>query len=613
MGYKRLEIKYKNMMMPKKSTTWNLKPLFKSDHDPSMVKQRKIVQRESYKFINKWKNRQDYFKKPAVLKQALDEYEKWQRNYGPDGKEWYYFYLRSAQNQNDPELKAKFNKITEFSNKIQTDIQFFTLSIAKIPAKLQKKFLKYQPLKNYRHFLEKLFIEARYLLSEAEEKILTLEAVTSHFNWVRMTSGFLVKEERKVLLPSGKRIKKNFSEILNLMSNQKKAVREAAARTFNEILLKHSDVAEAEMNSVLANKKINDDLRQMLRPDLGRHLSDDIDSKIVDTLIKAVASKFNLSQRYYQLKAKLMGQKKLAYHERNVAYGKIKQKYSYHQAINLIDYVLQKLDQKFSDIFRGFVKNSQIDAYPQKGKTDGAFCAHHLISQPTYILLNHTNELRDVLTLAHELGHGINNELIKERQNALNFQTPLSTAEVASNFLEDFVLEEIIKRAGGEFKLTIMMMKLNQDVSNIFRQIACYQFEQELHRNFRERGYLSQKDIGQLFQKHMSAYMGKFVEQSPGSANWWIYWRHIRNFFYNYSYASGLLMAKSCQSSVKRDPAFIKKVKEFLATGSSDSPQNIFKKLGINIAEKKFWDQGIGEVENLLEETEKLAKKLKKF
>jgi oligoendopeptidase F len=170
-----------------------------------------------------------------------------------------------------------------------------------------------------------------------------------------------------------------------------------------------------------------------------------------------------------------------------------------------------------------------------------------------------------------------------------------------------------VRKADDELRLSIMMMRLNDEVSTIFRQVACYRFEQELHDQFRQKGYLSKEDIGRLFRKHMASYMGDSVEQSPGSENWWVYWGHIRSFFYVYSYASGLLISKSLQNSVKEDPRFIGKVKEFLSAGLSDSPKNIFLRLGIDITDKQFWDRGLEEVENLLNETIHLAEKLGKI
>jgi oligoendopeptidase F len=590
-----------------------LKPLFTGDNDTRIERSRKLVEKKSYAFINTWKDRSDYLEDPAILRQALDQYEAWRRKYGTDGDEGYYFWLRSHQDQNDPKLKALFNKIDEFSKKLENDSQFFYLRIARIQPELQKRILEHEGLAKYRHFLARIFAESRYHLSEPEEKVLNLKSATSSSNWTRMTAGFLSKEERTVVTEEGRRKAMPFSEIVGLMNSRKKLVRDSAAKAFNDILVKNAEVAEAEINSVFANKKIDDELRNTPRPDTLRHLADDIESEVVDALIESVSRRFTIAARYYALKARLLKVKKLAYHERNVEYGEISGQYPYQKSVDLVYRVLGKLDPEFANIFAGFVRNGQIDAYPKKGKDNGAFCVHRLMVQPTYILLNHTGKLHDVLTIAHELGHGINNELIRKKQHALYFDTPTSTAEVASTFMEDFVLDEIVHSADDELRLAIMMQKLNDDVSSIFRQVACYRFEQELHKDFRAKGYLSKEEIGKLFQKHMAAYMGNAVEQSEGSENWWVYWNHIRYFFYVYSYASGLLISKSLQHSVKQDPAFIIKVKEFLAAGLSDSPKNIFGRLGIDISDKQFWDRGLDEVEILLDETERLAKRLGKI
>ena len=599
--------------MNTKQTTWNLALLFSGDDDPKMAEDRKMVEEKSYQFIEKWKNKKEYLSDPALLAEALSEYEEWQRNYGTDGKEGFYFWLRTSQDNNDPKIKAKFNKISDFSKKIHNDMMFFELGIAKIPESEQKRFLEAEELKDYKHFLENIFQNAKYLLSEPEEKILALKSDTSHSNWVDMTEAFLAKEEREVEQKDGKKEIKNFSELLSLISDKDKKARDAAAAALNDILEKNADVAEYEINSVLADKKTNDELRKMPRPDTSRHISDDIDSEVVDVLLDAVTSEFDIAKRFYELKAKLFGVKKLQYHERTVPYGKVEKEYSYEEAVDLVHGVFVGLDQKFADIFKEFVEGGHIDVFPKKGKSSGAFCAYHLPSQPTYLLLNHTGKLRDVTTIAHEVGHGINDEMMKEKQNALNFGTPMSTAEVASTFMEDFVTQEILKEADDELRLSLTMSKLDDEISTIFRQVACYNFEKELHETFRKEGYLSKEDIGRIFQKHMSSYMGDFVEMSEGSQNWWVYWSHIRNFFYVYSYASGLLISKFMQSEVKKDHSFIEKVKDFLSAGLSDSPKNIFAKMGIDITDRKFWEEGVKETEKLLKETEELARKLGKI
>jgi len=592
---------------------WDLTPLFRSDDDSRIEKNIQEVKKKSYAFINAWKDRTDYLRDPSVMKEALDAYEGWKKSWGTDGDAGYYYWLRTQQDMNDTELRARFNRIEEFSRKIENDVQFFHLRIAKIPKTRQKRFLAYEGLQKYRHFLARIFAEAAYLLSEPEEKILNLKSATSYAQWTRMTSGFLAKEERNVLLENNKKGMRTLSEISTLSSNKNKKIRDAAAAAFDSIMEQHADVAEAEMNAVLAHKKVDDELRGFSRPDLSRHISDDIETEVVDALVKTVSGRFDISARFYRLKARLMKVKRLAYHERNVEYGDINEKYPFRKALDLTGKVVADLDGDFSAIFQRFVSNRQIDVSPRKGKGGGAFCVHHLASQPSYILLNHTDTLRDVLTIAHELGHGINNELVREHQHALYFGTPTSTAEVASTFMEDFVLQEILRHSDDRARLPIMMMKLNDDVSTIFRQVACYRFEQELHQVFRQKGYLSKDEIGGLFQRHMAAYMGDAVEQSKGSRFWWVYWNHIRYFFYVYSYASGLLISKSLQRSVKQDPAFIGRVKGFLSAGLSDSPQNIFGKLGINIADSTFWGGGLDEVEALLDETTALAKKLGKL
>ncbi len=589
-------------------TEWDLNSLV--DKDKPFEEKRIEWRKKTDDFISKWKNRNDYLEDPFILKEALDEYEEWARTYGTEGDEAYYFYLKTHQDQNDPKLKASFNNVEEFRKKVENDIHFFTLRIGKIPEDKQNEFLEYSDLKEYKHFLERLFNKSKYNLSENEEKILNLKSSSSYDSWVKMVSGLLAKEEREILDEEGKKVMKTYPEMLTLMMSKNKEVRDKAAERFNEILEKYVDVAEAEINAILADKKVNDELRNMKRPDFSRHLEDDIDSEVVDSLTQTISKRFNISKKYYELKAKLLRVAKLKYHERNVEYRGLTKEYSYDDAIKLVHKVVYRIDPEFAELLELFVKNNQIDVFPKKGKKGGAMCFNSLVSHPTYILLNHTDKLHDVLTLAHELGHGINNELMKVKQNSLNFGTPMATAEVASTFMEDFVLKELMKEADDETKLALMVQKLNEDISTIMRQIGCYMFEQQLHKEFRKKGYLSKEEIGKLFQKYMSDYMGNFVEQSPGSENWWVYWPHIRDFFYNYSYASGLLISKTLQSYVKQNPEFIKKVKEFLATGRSDSPKNIFGRLGINIADEEFWDKGLDEVENLLNKTEELAEKL---
>ena len=595
------------------TTEWDLSYLIKNGDvlEEEMSKARYIEAREA--FENKWKKRTDYLESPSALKKALDDYEKFIGNFSGGGEAGYYFVLKNFLDQNNPLIKAKYNKIQELVIKTENDLEFFTHRLAKVSERQQKIFLNSPELFEYKHFLETLFNEAKYLLSEDEEKILNSMIPTAYLNWVRMTSDFLARKEAIVLNERGKKVKKSFSEIWSDVIDRNKNVRDSAVKAFNKMLEEHSDTAEVELNSVLQNKKITDELRKMDRPDLARHIADDIDTKAVDALIEAVESRFDISKKYYKLKAQLNGVKKLKYHERTVEYGDFNKKYSYEESVELVGKAFKKLDGEFYYLFRDMVENGKIDVFPKKGKESSEFCVTLLKDKPTYILLNHSGKLNDVTTLAHEMGHAINDELIKKHQNSLNMYTPVSTAEVASTFMQDFVLDEVSEGISDKDKLTLNMMRLDEAISAVMRQIACYKFELELHKIYREKGYISREEIGKIFTKNMKAYMGEYVEQSEGSQNWWVQWSHIRNYFYVYSYSSGLLISKFLQDAVKNDARFISKVKEFLSAGSSESPKDIFSRLGINIDDKNFWLKGLKEIDDLLTETSNIAKKLGKI
>lgn len=601
------------MKAKKNSYSWDLSPILSSESEEYINKIMNETRKVVTEFSSKWKNNNDYLKDPNVLKNALDEYEYLIRNYSTDGGLSYYFSLKESIDQDNPSIKGWNNKLSLFENEMSNMLRFFTLSISMLQRDKQKIMLSSPKLKEYKHYLEILFNSAKYNLSEKEERIISIKYPLTYGNWVRMTESFISSETAKVLNEDEEEKETSFSEIMSLMNSTKKNVRDSAAKSFNIILKKYTKVAEHELNSILQNKQVEDVLRNVNRPDETRHVANDIESEIVDSMLKAVEKRFNISQRYYHLKAKLFNVRKLAYHERNVPYGKLNQKFTLDESIALIKKVFYNLHPSFAKTLSQYLDNGQIDAYPKKSKRGGAFCSHHRIIDPTYILLNHTNQLQDVLTFAHELGHGINNEFVKRNQNALHFGTPTSTAEIASTFMEDFVLEELSKKIKNkEELLSLYMMKLNDDVSSIFRQVACYRFEQELHSEFRKKGYLSYENIGSIFQKHMSDYMGKYVDQTKGSENWWVYWQHIRYYFYVYSYASGLLISKTLQSYVRKDNKYIEKVIIFLSTGYSEKPSKLFKNIGIDISNPTFWNTGLDEIEKLLIKTEDIYSTIKK-
>lgn len=592
-------------------TEWDFSTLFDPKDEQKTFEEREKWRKLAEEFKEKWKNNHEYLKDVDVLKEALIEYEKFHKIYSYNNSEYLYYALMSSKETGNFKFKAKLANVEEFSVGIQNMLLFFELSISKIDKEEQSKFLNSPELSEFSYFLEKIFLDSKYLLSEKEEKIMTLKANGACYLWKDMREALLSEEEREIILENGEKNIVSFSEIMGFISNKNEEVRKSAAEAFNDILKSRSDVAEFELNAILLNKKINDDIRGYSRPDESRHIKDNIESEIVDSLIKSVSSRFNLSREYYQLKANLLGKKQLEYYERNVSLFELKEKYSFEKTVELLRKVFSNLDIKFLNIFNEFLERGQIDVYPKKGKRSGAFCNYSLKIHPVYVLLNHQDELRDVTTFAHEMGHAINDEMMRG-QNSLYFATSTGTAEVASTFMEDFVFQELLKSCSDKEKLGLLMEKLNDDISSIMRQVAGYSFEKELHEKFREKNYLSKEEIGEIFQKHMVAYMGDAVKQDINSRNWWVYWSHIREYFYNYSYASGLLISKTLQRKVKENPSYIEKVKEFMSIGTSKSFKDTFLSIDLDVSNENFWELGLKEIEDNLEEAKELAEKIEK-
>ncbi len=593
-------------------TTWDLSLLLAGDDDPAIKAYRAAITKATDAFVSKWRDRTDYLTEVKALKTALDELEQWERLPGL-GNEHFYFGLRTTTDSANAALQAKDSQAVEFLQSVINKMQFFWLNISKIDPKLHTRFLEAPELADYRHYLENKFAEATHRLSEAEEKILTLKQTVAHDKWQEMTERFLSQAESEVKNEAGETVTTGLETILTLLSSRNKTTRDGAVGPLNQMLRNYLDMAESEMNALLANKKIDDELRGYTRPDAARHQEDDIETGVVDTLTEAVAGRFDISQRFYALKAKLLGQDKLAYHERNVPYGKVEKVYRFPEAAALVYDVFTKVDSEFGSIFKRFVEAGQVDVFPRKGKRGGAFCTIRGLDHPVYVMLNHTDKLQDVSTIAHEFGHAINHELAKQ-QNALNYGISVATAEVASTFMEGFVLERLLEEADDELRLALMVDQLNGNVSSIMRQIAFYRFEQDLHANFRKSGFLPREEIGKLFRTHMQSYMGDAVTQDPGSENWWLYVTHFRAMFYVYSYASGELISIALRAKVKAEPSFINEVRnQFLTAGVSKSARTMFGDMGIDIADKAFWEKGLAEIDQLLTETEKLAQKLGKI
>lgn len=581
-------------------TNWDLGLLYKGHDDPAIERDMKAIEKAYAVFDTKYRGKTDYLKNEAKLLAALTDFEALFAKL-PLTKPLSYFGYSQDLDSKDAIARSKLTQLTERFTKNEHRIVFFELSLGKIAKPLQKKFLASKKLAHFRYYLKTIFERARYTLSESEEKIMGLKSIPSYDQWINMTEKLLGNQSVEF---EGKQIP--LPEALGKIGDLPlKPRRELYAKT-TKALESLSDVAESEINAVVTNKKINDELRGYVEPYDATISGYQNDRKSVLALVNAVTNGFKISNRFYTLKAKLLRLPKLEYSDRNVGIGKNTKKVSFEESVKTLREVFGSVDSRFLSILDSYLKQGQIDVYPKQGKTGGAYCSGNL-NAPTFVLLNYTGTMDEVSTFAHEMGHGIHTECSKS-QTPLYQQYSTSTAETASTLFESFLFETLFEKMSKEEKIVALHNKINDDCQTIFRQIACFNFELELHKTIRAKGGISKEEIRALMNKHMSAYIGPIMDMKEIDGNYFVQWGHIRRFFYVYSYAYGQLISKALYAKYKEDKSFIKKINQFLSAGGSDSPENIFKSIGIDVTRPDFWEKGLKSIEKDIDTLEKLTK-----
>jgi oligoendopeptidase F len=252
------------------------------------------------------------------------------------------------------------------------------------------------------------------------------------------------------------------------------------------------------------------------------------------------------------------------------------------------------------------LNSGQMDVYPKRGKSGGAFCASG-VGVPTMVLLNHIDTFESLKTLAHEMGHAIHAERAKQ-ERPLYQGHPISTAETASTFFETAALNRIIATLPKEEQIIALHDKIQDNIATVFRQIACFRFEQALHDAIRKDGYVPKERIADLMNEYMGSYLGPVVTLEQADGYFFTHWSHIRRFFYVYSYAYGQLISSALHRHLEKDPAFIKKVDGFLSAGESRSPYDIFKACGLDTNKPAIFKEGLAAIEADVKELERLVK-----
>jgi oligoendopeptidase F len=583
-------------------TTWNLGLMYKNHKDPQIEKDMKSIETLCDQFSKKWSKNQTYQKDIKVLLRALKDYEKLEDKI-KDAKPLSYLYLAKDLDTGNKMISALLTKMTERIAKASNKIIFFELHLGKLNEKMQKEILSSSEFKHYHYFLRKIFDQSSHQLSEAEEKIITLKMMPSYQMWVdtndKAIGKLTVKWKKKTLSIH------EASGILPTLPRSQRAKLDALIKEqYKSIAL----IAEAELNAIVQDKKINDELRGYKHAYSATVLEYQNTELEVLNLIKSVSGAYPTAHKLYKLKAKLMGLPKLAAYDLQVDLKGSKQTFTFEQGVEIVRSAFLKVDPRYAKILDDYISNNQIDVYPRQGKQGGGYCwGGH--GRPTYILLNWTDDLDSVMTLAHEMGHAIHGELSKS-QGVLYSGHPISTAETASTLFENFVFEEIMQRLSPKERLYATYNKLQTVASTVFRQIAWFQAEQEIHEKVRTNGRITAEELTSLRRKHMEASVGKAVSFTKDDGWAWVVHSHIRYFFYVYSYAYGSLISTALYAKYQSDPTFIEKINYFLSAGESMSPYDIFKSIGIDTTKPDFWNIGLKSIDQKITELEKECKKL---
>ena len=306
-----------------------------------------------------------------------------------------------------------------------------------------------------------------------------------------------------------------------------------------------------------------------------------------------------------------MGLETLYEYDRYAPLGNSGKVFTFPEAKDIVLAAYGNFSPKMAEVAEEFFQKNWIDATVRKGKRSGAFCASCDPRHHAYVLTNYLGTDRDVSTLAHELGHGVHAQLSRGN-NFFNYDTPLTTAETASVFGEMLVFEDLKNKASSDReKMILIMGKVEEMIATVFRQIAMFRFEQKMHYTYREKGRIPLKDLNKWWVEEQQAMFGKSLVITEDHGYWWMYIHHFLAHFYVYAYHFGELLTLSFYKMYKAGaPNFEDRYIALLSAGGSSSPNELLGDFGINPADKKFWEGGIGVMKELLEEAENIAKKL---
>ncbi|MES2834848.1 MAG: M3 family oligoendopeptidase [Pseudomonadota bacterium] len=537
----------------------------------------------------------------AALDKAITLYEQATDVLGGLGA---YAFLAASTARDDAAAQGFEGNVRERMTAIATPTVWLTLEINQLEeAEIEAALAAHAPAARWRPWLRRVTAMKPHELSEELETFMAERAPISA-QWPRLFDETLAAMRVK----AGKD-ELTLSEALNRLSDPKAPQRKAAAEGLSDALGARASTMALVLNTVAADQALEAKWRGFKRPADARHLSNEVDGEAVDAMADAVAASYpRLSHRYYALKARAMGKAKLDQWDRNAPIeATAPRAYDWLQGKDLVLESFSDLGGEFADRAGRFFDNPWIDGRARPGKQSGAYAHPVTANRHPYVFLNWMGERRDVLTLAHELGHGVHQTLAAD-QGTLLADTPLTLAETASIFAEGLTFDRLLATAPKAEQRGLLAGRIEDGLNTVVRQIAFHRFETRFH-DERAAGEVSVERIGQLWLEEMGGSLGPAVTLNPGYEHWWSYVSHfVHSPFYVYAYAFGDLLVAALMETRAKDPAaFTPLYRELLAGGGTRTYAEALKPFGLDPRDPAFWQIGCRRLERLIDQFEQVV------
>ncbi|MCD5381795.1 MAG: M3 family metallopeptidase [Candidatus Pacebacteria bacterium] len=581
-------------------TAWNLAALYyKNEHDPRIEKDIRTAERAYVSFAKKWRNT-PFTSSAQTLKKALIAYEKLS-GMPESTRALRYFHFRANLNAKDEVAQKHIAVIQKRLRKSSDLLIFFTLTLGQIPKAQKKKLLAHKELTHFQYFLERVFLGAKYHLSESEEKIISLKSSQSYSRWVDMTERIV--SARTVAWKNKQLAIPEAMETIDLLGTKEK---QKLWSLIMDEMQQIGEVAEHEFNAIITDVRTEDELRGYKKPYSATALGYEDSEKSIENLVDAVSTKgFTLSKKFYKLKAKHHGVDTLHYTQKYDSIG-TSPEIPFAQAVEICRDVFYGVMPLYGEIFDAMLTNGQIDVYPRAGKRGGAFMSDET-NHPTHVFLNHLSNMKSLETLAHEMGHAIHAHR-SATQTPLYDGHSITTAETASTLFENLLFNAVYEQATEKEKPVLLHDRITRDIATIQRQIAFFNAELEIHTTIHEKGAMTNEELRDCMYRHLKSYLGPAIRLDKHDGYSYVNLPHIRYGFYVYTYAFGILMSTIMANHYKADTAYVEKIDTFLTAGASDTVPNIFKKIGINTSNADTYIEALKNHEADIKAFEKFTK-----